>query len=387
MKKILFIISICIFFINVPVYAEQAEEPKVNAQAAILIDAQTGRVLWEKDSKKPMAMASTTKIMTAITAIENGNLDDIVVASKNASITPPVKMGLREGEEIKLKDLLYALMMQSSNDAAVAIAEHIGGSVENFCSMMTENAKKIGAVDTVFRTPNGLDSLDHHSNAYDMALITRYALNNEQFYNIINTKNVTFKSSKATYDIINKNRLLNEYSGANGVKTGYTGKAGQCFVGAAKRDGMQLISVVLASGWGDKGKEQKWIDSKRILDYGFKNFKYTEVIHSADKTDKYINVNKAKTDKVLLDFKNSVVFPLKEGEENLIKIEYNIPEMIDAPITRGQKIGTAKIYLDDSCFDEIDLMADSSIERHDFNTSFMKIINVWLNMISKCIIN
>ncbi|MCL2415667.1 MAG: D-alanyl-D-alanine carboxypeptidase, partial [Defluviitaleaceae bacterium] len=259
------ILFICACIFNcahvMPVFAEESKEPDVCAQGAILMDFETGRVLWEKNAHEPMAMASTTKIMTAILAIELGNLKDEVVVSRRAEIAPRVKMYLRKGEIIALGDLLHALMLQSSNDAAVAIAEHIGGDVENFCIMMTAKAKEIGAENTVFETPNGLDGENHHSTAYDMALIARYALQNPKFNELINTPQTEVKSSRATYNIINKNRLLREFDGANGVKTGYTGKAGHCFVGSALRDEMQLISVAFACGWGQRGKEQKWIDT------------------------------------------------------------------------------------------------------------------------------
>ena len=275
MKKIFFSFILAILL---PLTAFAEEEIKVSAHGAILMDFETGRVLWEKNSKAPLAMASTTKIMTAIVALENGNLDDKVTVSKKAALAPEVKMHLSAGEEITLRDLLYALMLQSYNDSAVAIAEHISGDVASFCNQMTEKAKSLGAKDTVFETPNGLDAGDHHSTAYDLALITSYALKNEKFNEIINTSSYTAKSNLRSYDLYNKNRLLNEFQGANGVKTGFTGKAGHCFVGSAKRGDMQLISVVLASGWGTQGKEQKWIDTKRILSYGFEKYHYENII-------------------------------------------------------------------------------------------------------------
>ena len=182
-KLTVFFIIFCIAFnINVLANNKENKEPNPVAKSAVLIDAETGRILWGKNENEPLAMASTTKIMTAILAIEEGNLNDTVAVSKKATKAPPVKMFLKEGEEIKLKELLYALMMQSSNDAAVAIAEHISGDVEIFCNMMTEKAKQLGAKNTVFKTPNGLDSGDHHSTAYDMALIARYALKNKTFF-------------------------------------------------------------------------------------------------------------------------------------------------------------------------------------------------------------
>ena len=214
-SALLFFYTFIILFIpfNTVVLAQEIKQPKVNAQGAVLMDRKTGRILWEKNSDKPLAMASTTKIMTAVIALENSNLSDIVKVSKNAASAPPVKMYLKKDEEISMENLLYALMMQSSNDAAVAIAEYVGGSVDAFCDTMTQKAKQIGCKDTVFKTPNGLDSEDHHSTAADMALIARYALDNKDFFRIINTRQISFKSNMKSYDIVNKNRLLSEYKG------------------------------------------------------------------------------------------------------------------------------------------------------------------------------
>jgi D-alanyl-D-alanine carboxypeptidase (penicillin-binding protein 5/6) len=182
-------------------------------------------------------------------------------------------MDLTTGEEISLEGLLYALMMQSSNDAAVAIAEHVMGSVEDFCYAMTLKARELGALDTSFITPSGLDAENHYSTAHDLAVIARYALRNEKFTEIINTINYTVKSSKRTYDIQNKNRFLYEYEGALGIKTGFTGGAGNCFVGAAEQDGMRFITVVLGSGWGEAGKRRRWADTRKMMDYAFANYK------------------------------------------------------------------------------------------------------------------
>lgn len=383
MKKltVFLIIFFMIFNINVLANNKENNEPTPVAQGAILIDAKTGRVLWGKNENEPLAMASTTKIMTAILAIEMGNLKDTVIVSKNATKAPPVKMFLKEGEEIKLKELLYALMMQSSNDAAVAIAEHISGDVETFCNLMTEKAKELGAKDTVFKTPNGLDSGDHHSTAYDMALITKYALKNETFLEIINTREISFKTNKSSYNIINKNRLLSEFNGANGVKTGYTGKAGHCFVGSATRDGLSLISVVLASGWGTKGKQQKWIDTKEILNYGFNNFKYETVLKKED-CQNVLNINKGYKENIPLYYENEIVLPLKNNELSQIKIETEIPDMLEAPIYENQKVGIAKVVLNNEVLAEVNILAKEKVARKTLFHNFNKVIKNWANILN-----
>lgn len=351
--------------------------PDVNALSAVLIDADTGRVLWGKNENEPMAMASTTKIMTAIITLENADIQDKVTVSKNATLAPPVKMHLQQGEELTLEQLLYALLMQSSNDAAVAIAEKVGGSVENFCQMMNKKAIELGCTDTEFVTPNGLDKGNHHSTAKDMALIGAYAIKNEEFIRISNTQNVSFTSNKKNYSIVNKNQLLNSYNGAIGIKTGFTGKAGHCFVGAAKRGDVTLVSVVLASGWGTAGKAKKWSDTREILNYGFDNYKKYSII--GDNTD--ICVDKAKVSKTVLEYKNSVELLLNENERNSIKFENSVPDMIEAPINAGDKIGVGKIYIGNEKVAEVDIIATESIEKHSLGNSFNKIIKDWIKLV------
>ncbi len=380
MKK--FSLFFLVFFIainfNINVFA--SDEPKVEAKGSILIDYNTGRVLWGKEENMPLAMASTTKIMTAILAIENGNLEDIVKIGKNPPKAPPVKMKLKVNEEIRLKDLLYALMLESANDSAVAIAEHIGGSVENFCNMMTQKAKELGAKDTVFQTPNGLDGENHHSTAYDMAIIARYALSNNTFKDIINTKNVSFKTNLSSYNLVNKNRLLSEFSGGNGVKTGYTGKAGHCFVGSATRDDMTLISVVLGSGWGDKGKAQKWIDTKAILNYGFENFKYEKILSKEDCKES-IKVIKGDKESIALYFEEDVILPISDEEKDKIDIKLEYQENIEAPIYKNQKVGVCKIYINDKLEKEINILTKEQSSKQTFKAYMDKILKNWANII------
>ncbi|MFR4987177.1 MAG: D-alanyl-D-alanine carboxypeptidase family protein [Lachnospirales bacterium] len=382
MKK--FIIFFLVFFIlssNIVFANDKENSINVDAQSAILMDYKTGRVLYSKNADDPLAMASTTKIMTAIIAIENGNLEDTVKVSKNATKAPPVKMNLKENEEIKLKDLLYALMLQSSNDAAVAIAEHISGSVEIFCDNMTKKAKELGAKDTVFRTPNGLDSLDHHSTAYDMAVITRYALNNKQFMDIINTKQVSFKTNMSNYDIINKNRLLSEYEGANGVKTGYTGKAGHCFVGSATQNDMTLISVVLASGWGEKGKKQKWVDTKNILNYGFNNFSYESILSQNDCLDT-ISVIKGEKDNMPLYYEKDIILPLSKDEKEKISIKLDYIKSLQAPVKKDEKVGVANIYINDNLITQTNILTKEDINKKTFSSYINNIFKNWINILN-----
>ncbi len=377
------LIFLCLLFFTAPVYAgEEIEKPDVNAHGACLMDAKSGRVLWGKNENAPLAMASTTKIMTAILALESGKKEETVTVSKRAAFAPKVKMGLSPGEKLRLYDLMQALMLESSNDAAVAIAEHIGGSVENFCARMTAKAKEIGAKDTVFETPNGLDSGEHHSTAYDMAIITRYALGVPGFLDLTNTPEASFKSDSRKYSMTNKNRLLNEYDGANGVKTGYTGRAGHCFVGAARRGDMQLISVVLGSGWGDRGRSQKWIDTKAVLNYGFNNYAYETIVTLGDVAGE-MAVTRSRNNSVDYAYSRGLSLPLTEKEKEGLTVSADVPEVMRAPVIKGDKVGTASIKIDGNVFTDIPLVAAEDAARHDLKTSAEKVINAWLEMATK----
>ena len=378
MKKILILIFSLIFTVNV-----YGGEMSVVSQGAVLMDEKTGRVLWEKNMNDQMAMASTTKIMTAIIALESGKTEEIVIASKIAASAPEVKMGLKTGEEHRLYDLLYPLMLESSNDAAIAIAEHIGGSVEGFAKLMNDKVKEIGALNTEFVTPNGLDKGNHHSTPYDMALIAAYAIKNTEFLDIINTPQITIplkNTNEKTYTFTNKNRLLREFEGAIGVKTGFTNKAGQCFVGAAKREDMTLISVVLASGWGTKGKEQKWIDSKKLLNYGFDNYSYVTVFEEGAEAGN-VDVIKGSKENVLAVAEERSLVCVNEEEKNDIDINVNILKSVEAPVKKGQKLGTIEVVLSNGeVLFKTDAVAAEDIERHDFKTCMEKVIKLWFNI-------
>ncbi|HBY20311.1 MAG: hypothetical protein A2Y24_04850 [Clostridiales bacterium GWE2_32_10] len=379
MKRRIFIMIIFLnIILSTTILAENIKEPNVLADGAILMDYKTGMVLWGKNIYKPRQMASTTKIMTCIFALENAKLDDIVTITRRAALAPKVKIFLRPNEKQRLEDLLYAIMLVSANDAAVAIAEHVSGSVEEFCAQMTKKAKEIGAKDTIFKTPNGLDKEDHHSTAYDMALITRYALNNKKFRELINTKTVitpVHGGNYRSFSLTNHNRLLNEYQGATGVKTGFTNGAGHCFAGSAQRGDMQLISVVLASGWGARGKEGKWTDTKKILDYGFNNFKYETIRKKDDILIKDIKVEKSRKKTIDLFLKNDIILPMKQSDSENLKIRIYYPELIEAPLEKGVEIGLARIYINDDYICEEALLVDRDVEENTVKSNWKRIMD------------
>jgi D-alanyl-D-alanine carboxypeptidase (penicillin-binding protein 5/6) len=249
-----------------------AGTPQVQARAAVLMDAETGQVLYAKNAHKPLPPASLTKIMTAIVVLERCDLDAVVKASKRAVNTQASSMHLRVGEEVKVRDLLYALMLRSANDAAVALAEHTAGSVEAFAELMNEKAQSLGAKHTHFVNPHGLHDPRHVSTAYDLALITRYAMQNETFRAIVNAPYYIVERSMNQDDLwmVNKAKFLQEYPYAEGVKTGYTNQAGYCFAGSASRDGWRLITVVLNS-------PQRVGDTITLMEHGFNDWERMEL--------------------------------------------------------------------------------------------------------------
>ncbi|MFI3174692.1 MAG: D-alanyl-D-alanine carboxypeptidase family protein [Bacillota bacterium] len=367
---------------STPVQA--ADLSSVHAAGAVLLDPDNGRVLWGKNEEIPLAMASTTKIMTALLVLERTNLDDIVCVSKNASNQPEVHMHLQEGEQFTVENMLYALMLASYNDVAVALAEHVGGTVENFCTMMTLRAEEIGAKKTVFNSPNGLDShlaaTDHVASPEDLALIAAYALTNETFSKIIQTADRTFneEAGRRQVTVTNANRLLSEYDGAIGMKTGYTNRAGHCFVGAATRDDVTLISTVLASGWGTTGKEAKWTDTKAILDYGFEMYDKYELIESGIVVGE-IAIESSPVSYISVVTSGAYRGLFTEDELRELHVEYDYSEILEAPVFQYQKVGVGKLYLGSELLYEFPLITNERADRFDLKGWLYEIKTDWFS--------
>ncbi|WP_434644157.1 D-alanyl-D-alanine carboxypeptidase [Thermoanaerobacterium thermosaccharolyticum] len=376
-KTLLFLLIFTFLMTPINVNAECIEPPQIASKAAIVMDQKSGRVLYEKNINEKLPMASTTKIMTLLLALEYGNLNDIVTVSKRAASVGGSSIWLAPGEKLSLIDLLYGLMLNSGNDAATAIAEHIGGSVEKFAEMMNKKAKDIGAYNTNFVTPSGLDIgiNDHYTTAYDLALITRYAFNNySKFAEIVSTKEKTIPWSGRDYDryLRNKNKMLWQYEGGDGVKTGFTNKAGRCLVASATRDGHRLISVVLNSG-------PMWEDSQKILDYSFEKYKPLKIV-SKCQVLKTISVINGKEKYLPLQYNDDFTLPVSKEEILNIKVEYNIPKSIKAPIGIGEKVGIAKVLLNDKQIVTIDVVAGKTIDERDYNYNLKTIIKNWINI-------
>ncbi|GAB6929922.1 D-alanyl-D-alanine carboxypeptidase DacB [Paenibacillus sp. JCM 10914] len=273
-----FIAICCLFCVMVPVYGDHEGGPPNHAQSAALIDVTSGRLLYSKNGDERMRIASLTKIMTAIVAIEHGKLDDQVTVSKNAFAKEGSSLFLKLGEEMTLENLLYGLMLRSGNDAATAVAEHVGGTEEGFVMLMNEKAQELGMSNSHFMNPHGLDHDEHYSSANDVAVLTAYALQNPVFSEIVKTPTKKAPNPNESWDYKwdNKNKMLRFYEGADGVKTGYTKKAFRCLVSSATRDGQQIAAVTLNDG-------NDWNDHSTMLDYGFAHFPLKQVTEKGQK--------------------------------------------------------------------------------------------------------
>ena len=375
------------------------------ARSAVLLDAESGRILYGKNCDESMAMASTTKIMTLIVTLENANMNDTVTVSKYAASMPDVQLNIKTGEQYLLKDLLYSLMLESHNDSAAAIAEHIGGSIEGFSKLMNQKAKEIGCKNSYFITPNGLDAtakvkgkdgeekeVFHSTTSADLAKIMAYCImkspKKEEFLEITRTTSYSFSDidKKRNFSCNNHNAFLNMMDGALSGKTGFTTKAGYCYVGALKKDNRTFVVALLACGWPNN-KTYKWSDTKKLMNYGLNTFTY----HSFDevKLDKNelseIPVKDAKTNRIGRTAYASIYAIEKETksqgilmkDEEKIEIEYQIKSSLTAPIMAKEKVGVIMYKVGDEVWKEYDVIVKNSIEKIDFNWCLQKILEKW----------
>lgn len=376
----------CIFFtiifgqkFSVIVYAN-SEPQNLYALSACLMDADSGRVLFEKSGYEKMAMASTTKIMTLLIALEYGKSEDIVTVSEYAASMPDVQLHMKPGEQYYLRDLLYPMMLESHNDVAVAIAEQVAGSVDEFTSMMNGKAKAIGAMHTNFVTPNGLDAEEHYTTAVDLAKIAAYALKNEEVLRIINTKEYSFSdiSQKRQITVTNKNAFLSMMDGAIGVKTGFTGKAGYCFVGAVKRSDRTLISVVLACGWPNN-KHYKWSDTVKLMNYGIHSFEQRK-IKKEELTLPRIRISHGVTDFACINIKEFYDFSVLMEPMEEISFTYKIQDVYEAPLQKGDTIGTLSLRIGDTFQVEYELISDETVKKTTYYFFTAKVWDLFLQM-------
>ena len=384
-KAIIFSLILTIITYNVSF----ANELDLLGETAILIDMDTGQILYEKDSHKPMYPASTTKIMTGILALEKGNMDDtVIIDEETVHLTDGSHIALEIGEKILFKDLLNALLIESANDAAVAIAIHISGSVEEFAKLMNQKAKEIGALNTNFTNPSGLPDEKHVTTAYDLSLMAKYAMGIEEFRNIV--KNYTYeipvtnKKDEIRF-LQSHNRLLYstrkinvdgnivpiKYEGVNGVKTGYTKAAKSCLVTSAARNNQKLIAVVLKSD-GD----ELFADIHKLLNYGFNNFEKTNMCSKNQFVDN-IPIIDGEQDFVAGITKEDLILTIPKGSHNEIEKRIKINDEIYAPIEKNQVLGEIEYFLNDEILGKTDIISTLDIDKVPDITLKDKLMSKW----------
>lgn len=371
---------------------------KLHALSAVLMDADSGRVLYGKDSSAFRPMASTTKIMTCILALENGNLRDVCTVSEEAASQPKVHLGAARGKKFYLEDLLYSLMLESHNDSAVMIAEQIGGSVEGFAQMMNQKARDIGCTDTNFVTPNGLDAtvttdqgteFIHGTTAEDLARIMRYCITvsplREEFLTITGTANYSFTDldGTQTYQCTNHNALLTLMPGALTGKTGFTNGAGYSYVGALENEGRTYIIALLASGWPPH-KSYKWTDAQALFRYGMEEFHYRDVFEDL------APITVPVTDGIPLPGNEQAYVGLTLGlseEEKVLRlllkatedvqIKRSLPSVLQAPVQKQQIVGSIDYYLDGTLIRSWPVYASDNVEKRSVPYYLREILGVF----------
>lgn len=388
MKRFLALFLFLIF--GMTVYAGEIQEPqKLYAQSAVLMDAESGRVLFEKNGNEVMAMASTTKIMTCILALEKGNMEDVVAVTELAAAQPKVHLGMKAQEKFYLKDLLYSLMLESHNDSAVAIAEHLAGSVDAFANLMNEKADEIGCKNTYFITPNGLDEEDekgfHSTTATDLAAIMSYCIlespKKEEFLSITATSSHSFSNlaKSRTFSCNNKNYFLGMMEGAISGKTGFTNKAGYCYVGAVERDERTFVVALLACGWPNN-KNYKWQDTKELMEYAIENYTYRDVYEEIDlpeiKVEGGIPENGSMYEdayvRLTVNCDDDGLKLLLRGDEE-VEVKTQIEKDLKAPVLKGTEVGKVSYYLEGEKVEEYPIILERSVEEKTLPWYFRKV--------------
>ena len=353
MKKIL----LCVFLVFALLLNANAVD--TSAKSAILYEINTGEILYEKNANEKRPIASTTKIMTALLVIENGNPDHIVEIKTEQVGIEGTSLYLKEGEKISVKNLLYGLMLKSGNDAAEALAAYIAGNVPDFVSMMNEKAKSLGMENTNFENPHGLPDDNHYSTAYDMALLSAYAMKNGIFKEIVSTKSYTAEGRS----FVNHNKLLNMREEVDGIKTGYTKKAGRCLVSSAEKDGMRVAAVTLSD-------PDDWDDHVKLYDFAFENFK-TVVL--CEKDEKITDLPVAGYGKIEIIAKEDAIKTV-DRHKNYKKQIY-LPRFCYAPIKKGDKIGELHITDNGKAIEKTDLISNTEIKLPEKSGFFKKLID------------
>lgn len=354
-RRIISIFFVFIYLLTFSISSAWAD-PSVVGRAAVLIDSKSGKILYAKNADEPLPPASTTKIVTAIITLENCKLSDMVTAQKDATIVEPSAIGLKEGERISVENHLWALLLKSANDSAVALADHVSGSVGEFAEFMNSRARDWGATNSNFTNPNGLPDPNHYSTARDLAYIAKHAMENPEFRKFVATKVkvIPRDDDTAIKWLQNHNKMLWQYEGASGIKTGYTKAAKQCLVTSAEKNGQELIAVVL----GSEGTNI-WSDGKTLLDYGFNNY-VTYKHKDANIELQSVEVIKG-TEMVSLVTQEPFFYTLSKGEPDTLTEKVVVNTDLTAPIKKGQVLGKLLFLLKGEEIGFVNLVAGNDV--------------------------
>ena len=367
-----------------------SELPKTNSRRYIVYDRISKSMIIGKNEDVKSAMASTTKIMTTIVILEKADLNEKVTVSAKAGGTGGSRLGLKRGDKASVRDLLYGLMLRSGNDAAVALAEHVGGSVKGFAELMNEKAIELGLTNTHFVTPHGLDDANHYTTALELAKLTDYAMDNETFAKIVGTKSTTIYINNQSRQINNTNELLGVLNGVVGVKTGFTNNAGRCLVTETKRNNMDIITIVL----GADTKKDRTKDSVNLIEYTFSKYKmYNLEERIIEEFNKWKNINekriliiKGKTSnpKLALGAIEKATIPICDND----KIEYSINALteVEAPVDQWNVMGTLTVKLNGEILESIDIVNVNEVQKRDWKDYFKIVLNRFEDM-GKMLIN
>lgn len=373
-KLILILICLISFFCCFVPYKAYASS-YTSAKAMIVMEAKDGRVLYSKNENEKLPMASTTKIVTALTVLNNcKDLDKLVTITKQPTLVTGTSIYLRQGEQLTIRQLLYGLMLQSGNDAAVALALEVGGSIENFAQMMNKTAIDCGAECSSFKNPHGLDQEGHYTTVCDLAKITIKALKHPDFKQIVSSKQYVIAGGENTTErkLVNKNKLLTSLDGCIGVKTGYTSKAGRCLVSAAERDDMQVVCVVLNC-------RPMFEESQALINKAFKEYSLVELLpdytHIAD-----VSVVGGEKSNVKVYNKTGLKKVLTDDEKKQVCVSYDYPETLKAPLKKDQKVGQVKINLNNDLIFSGNLYIIEEVKSTNFTDKLNNIIDKWKNL-------
>ena len=360
----------------------------LNSRSCIVLDRQSKYILYGKNEKNKVKMASTTKIMTAIVVIENANLDETVEISKKAASTGGSRLGLKTGDKITINHLLYGLMLRSGNDAAVTLAECTAGSIPDFAILMNNKAKELGLENTNFETPHGLDSDNHYTTAYELALLTDYALKNSTFSQIVGTRNYTININGYPKNLTNTNELLGNLNGVYGVKTGFTNGANRCLVTACKRGDIDIICVVL----GADTKNFRTQDSIKLIEYSFNTYTYINVENKIrdyfnnwvtnNKDNFFIEKGTSQNIELIYSSLEKPIIPIKKSDIDNMQIFIDVNTYLQAPIHENDKIGTLNVLLNDNVICHCDILCKNSITKKGVSSYLLDFLKNYNNYLS-----